>query len=307
MTCLFCKQEREESVEHVFARPIGRLTFTVRFVCGPCNSQLGKTVDPLADRVARLTHARESAKLPVRGQAIRQTEPVIEGDGKNLKTQFDRHLGAAVVLPQPDGDAMIVGRDRMGPIIREMTADKFKADGQTISREELNQIVKEALDQYDAAETGAVIKIKYRGAVLEFDRREVTRDKAPAERHDEPGAINRLSAKIAFEIAAHVNGVEPFLHNDFDNFRNWVLTGEPDLGATAIEIVREPALEGGDALKQHTVRLEEVGGVLFADIDYYDAYRIKVRVGPGVGMLHPWARRFQIEPEDGEVSGVLKI
>jgi hypothetical protein len=44
MKCIFCLNEREPSVEHVFPDAIGG-TWTTDRVCKPCNDWLGSNVD----------------------------------------------------------------------------------------------------------------------------------------------------------------------------------------------------------------------------------------------------------------------
>jgi hypothetical protein len=46
MRCIFCLEEREPSVEHVFPDAIGG-TLTIDRVCKPCNDWLGANVDVL--------------------------------------------------------------------------------------------------------------------------------------------------------------------------------------------------------------------------------------------------------------------
>ena len=45
ITCIFCGQEKESSLEHVIPEAIGNNSFTTNIVCTDCNSALGATID----------------------------------------------------------------------------------------------------------------------------------------------------------------------------------------------------------------------------------------------------------------------
>lgn len=299
MICLFCKQEREESDEHVFATPFGEVNFVVRFVCKQCNDRLGNEVDHRADRDARLSHARHSAGLPIRPQSIRSVDAAIEADGNQLRTVFDKRELASVIAPQPDGDQMVVGRDLMPRTIREMLRAKFRRAREPISDAEVDGFTAEVLRKFDAANTGDTVTHSYKGLTIHVPRLEAQNDTAGVRRYDDRDAIHRVSGKIAFEIAAYATGVELLLRDRYDAFRSWILTGDPDLGPTVVEVVRAPVPDGGDAERQHTVRLDEQNGALHAVISYYGAYVVRVKVGEAVGLTEPWARRFPIEDTGG--------
>jgi hypothetical protein len=296
MVCLFCKNEREESDEHPFAAPLGNVNFIVRTVCKPCNEILGADVDSQGDLDARLSHARQSAGLPIRVQSILSTDPAIEPRGKQLRTEFDKETGASVIAPQKDGDEMVVGRDRMRPIVKQMLKARFKKAGQPIADAEANEVTNEVLRKFDDARTGDTITHTHKGLTIRMPRQEIGTSQTAARRHDVLGAINRLSGKIALEIAAYALGTNVMLRPEYDDLRRFVLTGEPDLSGF-VYVVREPELEGGDASTEHTVRLEEDAGFLYATIAYYNAYVVRVRIGSATGITGPWAMRFQIEPE----------
>lgn len=293
MICLFCKNERDESDEHVFAAPFGEVHCVVRFVCKSCNNRLGEDVDYRADRDARLSHARQSAGLPVRPQSIRGVDAATDHAGNRVRIVFDKRELAAVVAPQPDGDEMIVGRDLMPRTVREMLRAKFRKASEHISDEEVNEFTAEILRKFDTATTGETVTHSYRGMTIHVPRLEVQNDTAVAQRHEEPGAITRVSGKIAFEVARHVLGDEVLLRDSYDDFRNWILLGEPDL-SSSVEILREPRLDGGDAEPRHSVRLVEQHSLLLADIAYYGSYIVRVRIGEAAGLAKPWTRQFAV-------------
>ena len=294
MTCLFCKNERGESDEHVFAAPFGEVNFIVRFVCQACNSRLGQEVDHLADRDARLAHARHSAGLPIRCQSIRGVDPVTDWHGQKVSTVFDKRDLAAVVAPRRDGDEMIVGRDMMGRVVKDMLRAEFRKAGEEISHDEANAFTSEVLKRFDGATTGEVVAVSHRGLTVHVPRLEAQGDTVVAHRHDDPGAILRVSGKIAFEVVGHVMGTELLLDEKFDDLRNWILQGQPDLG-TCVEVLREPDLSGGDAVSRHSVRLLEDDGALYALIAYFGAYVLRVRIGEGLGRSQSWASEFSVE------------
>lgn len=45
ITCIFCGQKKESSLEHVVPEAIGNNSFTTNIVCTDCNSALGATID----------------------------------------------------------------------------------------------------------------------------------------------------------------------------------------------------------------------------------------------------------------------
>lgn len=45
ITCIFCGQKKESSLEHVIPKAIGNNSFTTNIVCKDCNSALGATID----------------------------------------------------------------------------------------------------------------------------------------------------------------------------------------------------------------------------------------------------------------------
>lgn len=45
ITCIFCGEEKESSLEHVIPEAIGNNSFTTNIVCTDCNSALGATID----------------------------------------------------------------------------------------------------------------------------------------------------------------------------------------------------------------------------------------------------------------------
>src|SRR5689334_11969367 len=108
MICLFCKNKRDESDEHVFGAPFGTVGLIVRFVCKVCNDKLGNSVDHLADRDARLSHARQTAGLPTRWQSIKSVDDSVELDSSTLKAKFDKRELASVVQPQRDRNKQLV-------------------------------------------------------------------------------------------------------------------------------------------------------------------------------------------------------
>ncbi len=293
MVCIFCKNERPESEEHVFCEALGKPDVIVKFVCKSCNDRLGAEVDVLADRDARLTHARHHAGLPPRYQSIQNTAPATGASGEQLKTLFHKTEGASVVAPQRDGDDMMVGRDLMKSVLRDLMRAEFRKQKVDLTHEEVRTVTDEALKKYDEADIGATVRVEHRGATLSLEKLELENDVATASRHDVPGAINRVSAKIAFELAARELGPDFVLNDAFDEFRSWVLTGEPDL-SNRVEVIRNPALEGGDAAKEHTVHLRKEENQLRAEIDYFDAYAVRVTIGPAPAHDINWARRFPL-------------
>jgi len=89
MVCLFCKQSKDPSVEHVFSERLGHVG-VVRDVCRDCNSVLGQQVDIAADRDAILSTARRQAGLPILAQSIREVDALIETAGhRRLRLCFD--------------------------------------------------------------------------------------------------------------------------------------------------------------------------------------------------------------------------
>jgi len=294
MICLFCKNDRPESQEHVFAAPFGTVNFVVTFVCKPCNDLLGNQVDYLADRDARLSHARQSAGLMIRHQTIQTTDPVIEADGTKLRTVFDKRELASVVAPQRDGEEIAVGRDLMADTIRQTLRAKFRKEGHAITTQEVEAFTAEAIDKFDKAAAGETVTHTYRGATVHIPRIELPNDTTRASRYDEPGAICRVSGKIAMEVAAHAFGMDVLLRDQFDQTRAWVISGDPDLDGR-VEVAREPSLSGRDAEREHTVHLRDEHTVLVADIAYYNAYEVRVPLGPAIGIKESWSRRFPIE------------
>lgn len=294
MICIFCKNDRPESDEHVFCEALGKPNVIVSFVCKTCNDRLGAEVDTLADQDARLTHARHHAGLPTRYQSIQSVAPATGAAGESLKTLFHKTEGASVVAPQRDGSDMVVGRDLMKSVLKDLMRAEFRKQRVELTTEEVNSVTNEALKKYDEANIGSTVRIEHRGATLTLEKLSVENDVASASRHDVPGAINRVSAKIAFELAARELGSLFVLDTVFDDFRSWVLTGKPDL-SNRVEVVRNPALEGEGATKEHTVHLRTVGNDLHAEIDYFGAYGVRVVIGPAPAQHLNWARRFPVE------------
>ncbi len=293
MVCLFCKREQPETDEHVFPAPFGQVGFIVRFVCKRCNDRLGNEVDHRADRDARLSHARHSSGLPIRHQSIRSVDAATDGAGQELRTLFHKGELAAVVAPQPDGDELIVGRDLMPEVTKGKLRAELRKAGETISDDEVNEVTAEILRLFDAATTGEAVKVSYRGLTISVPRLELQNDTAGAVRHDEPDAIQRVSGKIAFEVAHYAIGGDPMLGERYDAFRNWILSGEPDHGSS-VEILREPNLDGGDTELRHSVQLVEENGLLFAVIAFFGAYIVRVRIGEAPGLAGPWMRVFSV-------------
>jgi hypothetical protein len=158
----------------------------------------------------------------------------------------------------------------------------------------VTRITDDALKKYDEAKVGDTIKVTHRGAVLRIEKLEVANDVAEASRHDDNGAINRVSGKIALELAARELGTDTILRPVYDNFRQWVLTGNPDLAA-AVEILREPNRDGGDTIREHTVHLRTENNRLTTEIEYFGAYIVRVNLGPAPAQGMNWAHRFPLE------------
>jgi hypothetical protein len=186
----------------------------------------------------------------------------------------------------------------MRSVVRDMVRAEFRKQKQDLTPAEVKSITDEALRKYDQAAVGETIRVEHRGAVLRVEKLEVANDVAEASRHDQFGAINRVSGKIAFELAARELGADTMLNSVYDNFRSWVLTGAPDL-AGSIEVVKEPDLQGGDAVREHTVRLRKDNNLLVAEIEYFGAYIVRVTLGSAPAKDVNWARRFPLE-EDRE-------
>ena len=295
MICLFCKNERSATEEHPFSEAVGKSTFVVRSICKDCNDVLGHDVDALGDKDAKLSHARRSAGLPIRAQSIKEIEEATGASGTRLKTRFDPREGAAVIVPQRDGAEIVVGFEETERSLREQLRAQFRRAREPITNEEVNGWAKSIMPDYVKANVGETVTSTYRGLTLTLTKESAINDVATVTRWDEPGAIKRVSAKIAFEIAAHaLDSSQPLLAGNFDQLREWVRTGVPEPGADVIEILREPAMEGGDAEQQHTVTLVERDGLLFAEIAYYGAYEVRVKLGPAVGVPQPWSRRFEL-------------
>ena len=294
MICLFCKNKRDESEEHVFGAPFGTVGFIVRFVCKACNDKLGNSVDYLADRDALLSHARQTAGLPTRWQSIKSVDDAIEADGSLLKAKFDKRELASVVQPQRDRNKQLVAsREYMQKTIADGFKAEFRKQKQDLSATELADVVEKSLALFDAADVGTSVAYTHRGLTVTLEKFSLPNDTATATRHNVRGAIDRVSAKIALEVAASTIGVDVLLGGAYDDLRSFTLNGTPDMSGS-IEILREPDLEGGDTIQNHVVRLEEREGRLIAVIEFFSAYIVGVDIGPAAGLRQPWAEELKV-------------
>src|SRR5208283_4444094 len=97
MRCLFCLEEREPSVEHVFPDAIGG-TLVIDRVCKPCNDWLGANVDVLLTNHKAILAKRAQFGLGERsGKAVNPWKRVF-GDGSlasdpELKIQLAPRCG----------------------------------------------------------------------------------------------------------------------------------------------------------------------------------------------------------------------
>lgn len=63
ITCIFCGQKKESSLEHVIPEAIGNNSFTTNRVCKDCNSALGATIDDKFVNSLPIEMKRETLKL----------------------------------------------------------------------------------------------------------------------------------------------------------------------------------------------------------------------------------------------------
>jgi hypothetical protein len=106
ITCLFCKEIKPASDEHLFPEPLGHLQ-VLRCVCRDCNSILGHTVDIAADRDAVLTAARRQVGLGIRHAAVQRVEAATDVAGRTLASAFSRETSRPTVATRMVGTELV--------------------------------------------------------------------------------------------------------------------------------------------------------------------------------------------------------
>jgi HNH endonuclease len=125
MRCIFCLEERDSTIEHVFPEAIGG-KMTIDRVCEPCNSWLGTNVDSrLTDHIGVLMK-RFLLRIPNRHGKI---------------TGLDKILGGGVLANDPEQRVRLVrerGTDRVTP--------KLIPRSQRIKSDDGNEIIRITID-----------------------------------------------------------------------------------------------------------------------------------------------------------------
>ena len=137
MRCIFCLEEREPSLEHIFPDAIGGVLATRR-VCKPCNDFLGAKVDKhLTDHLAVLMK--------------RHALGIKNRDGETVG--FEQILGTGVLADQPEQRIKLVkvpGQDGLQPQLLHRSERITSADGA--------EIIQITIDASQADEIGKIIQ-----------------------------------------------------------------------------------------------------------------------------------------------------
>jgi hypothetical protein len=137
MLCIFCRNERESSVEHVFPDAIGG-TLTIDRVCKPCNDWLGAHVDAHLTDHCGILMKRHLLKLPNR-------------DGETIR--FDQIMGLGTLSSDPNQRVKIV---REPGIERQMPQLLHKSE--RIKFDDGTETIRITIDASQADQLGKIIE-----------------------------------------------------------------------------------------------------------------------------------------------------
>ena len=162
--------------------------------------------------------------------------------------------------------------------------------------DEQRAFVADMLGRFDAAAAGEEIVGYLHGLTFTIPRLELEQD-ATIHYYDDPRAIWRLVTKIALECAALALGThEPLLAKSFDIARRFARWGD---GVIEPTVLRPANLDGGDAVRTHTVTVTITEERVQAQVAFYNAYVLAVSLGElkTPQRVDTWQRTFAIRGE----------